>query len=275
MDILDKFLNFLQNNYQSKYTINAYYIDVCQFIDYKKTYVINENDINAYVLFLNKNKKSPSTIKRKLSALSVFYDFLKKSGIYNFDLKGLVRPKSPKPLPKFLDIDETLSFLENVSSLRDKAIISLLYSSALRVSELVNLNIEDINFSNNTILITRKGNKQMSVPVSPKTINILKKYLGNRQKGSVFLNKFGKRLSQRSIENIVKKHAKKTLLKDISPHTLRHSRATHLLNNGMDLRILQRFLGHSSILATQIYTHLSLQDLIKAYDTFHPLNKKD
>ncbi|MGC9168605.1 MAG: site-specific tyrosine recombinase/integron integrase [Desulfurella sp.] len=275
MDILDKFLNFLQNNYQSKYTINAYYIDVCQFIDYKKTYVINENDINAYVLFLNKNKKSPSTIKRKLSALSVFYDFLKKSGIYNFDLKGLVRPKSPKPLPKFLDIDETLSFLENVSSLRDKAIISLLYSSALRVSELVNLNIEDINFSNNTILITRKGNKQMSVPVSPKTLNILKKYLGNRQKGSVFLNKFGKRLSQRSIENIVKKHAKKTLLKDISPHTLRHSRATHLLNNGMDLRILQRFLGHSSILATQIYTHLSLQDLIKAYDAFHPLNKND
>ncbi len=275
MDVLSKFLEFLKNNYQSHYTVKSYFLDVCQFIDYNKTYTANEKDINAYILFLAKNKKSPSTIKRKLSALSIFYRFLKKSGIYNFDMDNLIRPKSPKNLPKFLDIDETINFLEQIEPLRDKAIIFLLYSSALRVSELANLNIEDINFLNNTIFLTRKGNKQMTVPASPKALNILKSYLKDRKKGSVFLNKFGKRLSERSIENIVKRHARKILFKDISPHTLRHSRATHLLNNGMDLRILQRFLGHSSILATQVYTHLSLQDLVKAYDAFHPLNKKD
>ena len=275
MDVLSKFLDFLLTNYQSKHTVNSYFMDVCQFIEYKKTYIVSEQDINTYILFLSKSKKSPLTIKRKLSALSVFYDFLKRSGIYNFNLSGIVRPKSPKSLPKFLDIDETIVFLEKINSLRDKAIISLLYSSALRVSELVNLNIEDINFSNKAIVITRKGNKQMSVPVSPKTIDILKNYIGDRFNGPIFLNKSGHRLTTRSIENIVKKYARKSLLKDISPHTLRHSRATHLLNNGMDLRILQRFLGHSSILATQVYTHLSLQDLIKAYDAFHPLNKND
>lgn len=274
MDVLDKFLDYLKGAYQSNQTIKSYFLDVSQFIAYKKTYEVNENDINAYILFLSKNKKSSSTIKRKLSALSVFYDYLKKSGVYNLDFSSIVRPKSSKPLPKFLDVDETISLIENIKSLRDKSIIFLLYTSALRVSELVNLNIEDINFSNNTIFITRKGNKQMSVPTSLKALAILKDYLGDRKNGPVFLNKYNKRLTTRSIENIVKKYAKKILLKDISPHTLRHSRATHLLNNGMDLRILQRFLGHSSILATQVYTHLSLQDLVKAYDAFHPLNKK-
>ncbi|HHS48746.1 MAG TPA: tyrosine recombinase XerC [Desulfurella acetivorans] len=274
MDVLNNFLSYLKSTYQSKQTIQSYFLDVSQLIRYTKTYKVSENDINAYILFLSKSKKSPSTIKRKLSALSVFYDYLKKSGIYNFDFDLIARPKTSKPLPKFLDIDETITLIENIQSLRDKSIMYLLYTSALRVSELVNLNIEDINFSNNTIFITRKGNKQMSVPTSSKTITILKEYIGNRKTGPVFLNKYNKRLTTRSIENIVKKHAKNILLKDISPHTLRHSRATHLLNNGMDLRILQRFLGHSSILATQVYTHLSLQDLVRAYDAFHPLNKK-
>ncbi len=273
MDVLSRFLDFLKSNYQSKHTVDAYFLDVAQFIEYTKTYKVTENDINAYIVFLKNNKKSSTTIKRKLSSLSLLYNFLKKSGIYNFDFELIVRPKSSKPLPKFLDIDETMTFIENIPSIRDKAIILLLYSSALRVSELSNLNIEDINFSSNTIFITRKGAKQMSVPTSPKALQILKAYINDRKTGAVFLNKFGKRLTVRSIENIVKKYAKLTLQKDISPHTLRHSRATHLLNNGMDLRILQRFLGHSSILATQVYTHLSLQDLIKAYDKFHPLNK--
>jgi site-specific recombinase XerD len=274
MDILNNFLDYLKGTYQSKQTIKSYFLDVSQFIRHTKTYKVSENDINAYILFLSKGKKSSSTIKRKLSALSVFYDYLKKSGIYNFDFNSIVRPKTSRPLPKFLDIDETITLIENIQSLRYKSIMFLLYTSALRVSELVNLNIEDINFSNNTIFITRKGNKQMSVPASPKALITLKDYLGDRKNGPVFLNKYKQRLTTRSIENIVKKYAKNILLKDISPHTLRHSRATHLLSNGMDLRILQRFLGHSSILATQVYTHLSLQDLVKAYDAFHPLSKK-
>lgn len=275
MDVLNSFLEFLKSNYQSKHTVGSYFADTREFIEYKKTYEISESDINAYIVFLSKNKKSSSTIKRKLSSLSVFYDYLKKTGIYNFDFNTIIRPKSPKKLPKFLDIDETLFFINSISNIRDKAVIAMLYSSGLRVFELVNLNIEDINFYTNTIFTLRKGNKQMSVPVSPKALQILKAYILDRKAGAVFLNKFGNRLSTRSVENIVKKYAKELLSKDISPHTLRHSRATHLLNNGMDLRILQRFLGHSSILATQIYTHLSLQDLVKAYDAFHPLNTKN
>ena len=272
--IVDEFELFLKKHYTSKYTIKSYLSDAKEFVE--KGYSFDKEGIRQFIFDLLDTEKSASTINRKLASLSVFFEFLKSMGVVDKNYVKLTeKPKNDKYLPAFLEVDEIVGLLENIKNLRDRALLELIYSSALRAGEVLGLNVEDIDFDKLKIRVRRKGAKEMYIPISKRASDYLKAYINGRQEGPVFLNRYGKRLSDRSLRKIVKKYALKTIAKDISPHTLRHSRATHLLNSGMDLRLLQKFLGHNTIKATQIYTHLNLKQLAKVYDNSHPLSKDE
>ena len=270
----DDFCSFVEKKYQSKDTQRAYINDVKEFLKCVKSF--DEESINRYIVMLSERGLSNRSIRRKLSSISVYFMFLKQRNIIeNNPMEGIIKPKIEKNLPSFLDIEDVEMLLNKIEKARDRALIEIVYSSALRASEAMNLNIEDVDFNNLRIRIMRKGAKPSFVPMTKRAADAVYKYIGQRRKGAVFLNKYGKRLSTRSLQKIVKKYSLNTIFKDISPHSLRHSKATHLLNNGMDIRILQRFLGHSSIKATQIYTHLNMAELARVYDESHPLAKSD
>ncbi len=273
-ELLDRFEAFLEARYSSQNTKRAYIRDVNEFL--KQGFPLTFDGLNMYMKHLFDRGVKPSSISRKLASLSVFFDFLKERGIVEKNYVKLVdKPKVKRSLPKFLDLDETIALLESVKNKRDRAILELLYSSSLRASELVGLDVKDVDFEHNRVRVVRKGGKFAYVPFSERAKRFLKEYVKNRRDGALFLNRYGKRLSTRSLQKIVKKYSMTSIFKDISPHTLRHTKATHLLNSGMDIRMLQRFLGHSTIKATQIYTHVNLKQLSEIYDKAHPLAKDE
>ncbi len=227
-------------------------------------------------MLLKKQGVGARSINRKLSSVSAYFNFLKSRNIIDKNPVDFVdKPKMEKKLPVFLDVDEIIGLLNSIENKRDRALLELIYSSSLRASETVLLNIEDVDCNNFRIRVQRKGDKVSYVPVSRRACKFIMKYIKDRKNGALFLNRYGNRLSTRSLQKIVKKYSLNSIFKDISPHTLRHSKATHLLNSGMDIRLLQKFLGHSSIVATQIYTHLNLKELAKTYDKTHPLAKDE
>jgi len=187
-------------------------------------------------------------------------------------------PKLDKPLPNFLSEEEVSRLveapsLEEISGLRDRAILETLYSTGMRVSELVGLEVRDVDFLSNMVKVLGKGKKERLLPIGEPALRILRRYLEKRQSSSpvVFLNKNGTRLTGRGIRNILNKYIHRVSAKEhISPHTLRHSFATHLLNRGADLRSVQELLGHASLSTTQIYTHLTTDRLKAVYDKAHP-----
>lgn len=273
-ELLDRFEAFLESKYSSINTKRAYIKDVDDFL--RQGFPFSLDGLNMYMKLLFDRGVKPSSISRKLASLSVFFDFLKERGIIQKNyVKLLDKPKVKRSLPKFLDLDETIALLESVKHPRDRAILELLYSSSLRASELVGLDVKDIDFEHNRARVKRKGGRSVYVPFSERAKRFLKEYVKDRKEGALFLNRYGERLSTRSLQKIVKKHSMRSIFKDISPHTLRHTKATHLLNSGMDIRMLQRFLGHSTIKATQIYTHVNLKQLSEIYDKAHPLAKDE
>ena len=273
-ELLDRFEAFLEAGYSSKNTKRAYIRDVDEFL--KQGFPFTLDGLNMYMKYLFDRGIKPSSISRKLASLSIFFDFLKERGVVEKNyVKLLDKPRVKRSLPKFLDLDETVALLESVENKRDRAILELLYSSSLRASELVGLNVKDVDFEHNRVRVRRKGGRSVYVPFSERAGRFLKEYVKDRRDGALFLNRYGKRLSTRSLQKIVKKYSMMSIFKDISPHTLRHTKATHLLNSGMDIRMLQRFLGHSTIKATQIYTHVNLKQLSEIYDRAHPLAKDE
>ena len=271
-ELLDRFEAFLESKYSSINTKRAYIKDVDDFL--RQGFPFSLDGLNMYMKLLFDRSVKPSSISRKLASLSVFFDFLKERGIIQKNyVKLLDKPKVKRSLPKFLDLDETIALLESVKHPRDRAILELLYSSSLRASELVGLDVKDVDFEHNRVRVKRKGGRSVYVPFSERAKRFLKEYVKDRKEGALFLNRYGERLSTRSLQKIVKKYSMRSIFKDISPHTLRHTKATHLLNSGMDIRMLQRFLGHSTIKATQIYTHVNLKQLSEIYDKAHPLAK--
>ena len=273
-ELLDRFEAFLESKYSSINTKRAYIKDVDDFL--RQGFPFSLDGLNMYMKLLFDRGVKPSSISRKLASLSVFFDFLKERGIIQKNyVKLLDKPKVKRSLPKFLDLDETIALLESVKHPRDRAILELLYSSSLRASELVGLDVKDIDFEHNRARVKRKGGRSVYVPFSERAKRFLKEYVKDRKEGALFLNRYGERLSTRSLQKIVKKYSMRSIFKDISPHTLRHTKATHLLNSGMDIRMLQRFLGHSTIKATQIYTHVNLKQLSEIYDKAHPLAKDE
>lgn len=280
---LNEFLHYIsvQKNY-SFHTVSAYRRDLQQFISFTGNDIkdVDLDLLRKYLFFLKEKHYSPGSIARKIAAIKSFFNFLSRRGYLKKNPSLLLHaPKLPERLPSFLTYEEVEKILlaangKDESGLRDRAIMELLYSSGLRVGELVSLKISDINIPEGTIRVKGKGNKERIVPVGSYALNVLFEYLSMRKDSRcpyVFLNKKKGALTARSVERIIKKYAKLACItKKITPHTFRHSFATHLLDRGADLRTVQELLGHSDISTTQIYTHVTVQRLREFYQKYHP-----
>lgn len=279
-------------------TIDGYQRDLAEFTETLEKGVgpedIVTDDVRSYVISLH-GKNSASTVARKLSALRTFFRLMVQQKIIVKDpMAGIYAPKMGTAIPVFLTVDETFALLEEPSEkdtyqLRDIALLELLYSTGLRVSELVSRNLIDLDFTEEVLRVSGKGRKERLVPVGKPALEALQKWLPLRshliraraergkgvEKDAMFLNGRGGRLSVRSVERIVKQYGERAgILQVVTPHALRHSFATHLLEMGADLRAVQELLGHVSLSTTQRYTHLTLDHLSAVYDKAHPLAKE-
>ncbi len=249
---------------------------------------VDETDVRRFVVSLYRSH-TPSSIARKVSTLKGSFGFLKRrKWLAVSPAQGVSAPKIPKKLPNFLSVDEIFHLLdggpeeETPLTLRDRAILELIYSSGLRVSEVVSLDVSQVDISVQLIRVLGKGGKERVVPVGRKAVAAVRAYLkrrdelARRRKGgdktqALFLNRFGTRLKTRSVERMIKAYAlKRGMARRVNPHALRHSFATHLLGAGADLRSIQEMLGHASLSTTQKYTHISLDQLMRVYDKTHP-----
>ena len=281
----------------SPHTHKNYMVDISQFFSFLKgrmpdimqkdaAYMANVDvDIIRGYLALMIKDHAPSSIARKLATLRTFFRYCIKKGILtNNPAKEIATPKVPKHVPRFLTVDEVFALLDaplgdSSLVLRDRAILELLYASGIRVGELVDLNIGDVNLAENTVRVLGKGNKERIVPIGNKSIKAISAYKGIREnllagrssEDALFVNRRGGRLTARSVERMLNKYIHTSgLQKKVTPHVLRHTFATHLLGSGADMKSIQELLGHSSLSTTQKYTHVGIDDLTKAYDKSHP-----
>ncbi|MEE8360387.1 MAG: tyrosine recombinase XerC [Candidatus Omnitrophota bacterium] len=280
---IDKFVNYLtiEKNF-SGHTIINYTYDLKGFSSFLGDKPLESVDylmIRKYLAALRSREYKKKSVARKLSALRSLFKFLYKEGhIKSNPLSTISTPKQDKNLPHFLDTASVVKLIESADAkdpwgARDRAIMEILYSSGIRVSELVGLDIEDVDFIGGVVKVMGKGKIERICPIGDEASNSLRSYLGKRPKKNkaLFLNKAGGRLHDRSVRRIIDKYIKKISLKEkISPHTFRHSFATHLLDRGADLRSVQELLGHKNLSTTQIYTHITMERLKAVYDKTHP-----
>ncbi|MCP4606711.1 MAG: tyrosine recombinase XerC [Proteobacteria bacterium] len=248
---------------------------------------VDVNSVRAYLAHLH-GKSSTSTIGRKLASLRGFFKFLKRRGTVEDNPAAIVRTPRNKPkLPRFLSVDEAVGLVEikgkdDPALKRDNAIVEVLYGGGLRVSELTSLDMGVVDLEAGTARVTGKGNKERIVPLGRAAVRAINAYLPLRHRlvrkkrriddHALFINRDGGRLSVRSVQRIVYSRGLVTGTREsVHPHTLRHSCATHLLDGGADLRMIQEFLGHASLSTTQTYTHVSTDSLMKVYDKAHPM----
>jgi integrase/recombinase XerC len=246
---------------------------------------VDELQVRGYLGYLH-GRNTKSTVARKLAAIRSFFRYLQKHNLISHNpVEELHAPKHEKPIPVYLPVDDMFRLLDavrpvGVLGLRNRAILETLYSTGVRVSELAGLDVRDVDAANGLIRVAGKGGKQRLVPVGAKALASLTAYrqaledetgIAKDEDGPVFLNKFGGRLTTRSMARIVDKMARACALAiPVSPHAMRHSFATHMLDAGVDLRAVQELLGHSSLSTTQRYTHVSIDRLMAAYDKAHP-----
>jgi len=290
-DNLDQFIQTLRSEkYYSPHTCNNYRRDLTRFREFLQGRGIETwqkvayTDVSAFAAQRHRKGRKSRTIARELSSIRSFYQFLIRRGIIakNPALE-VSAPKSDKPLPKTCDA-ETLEQLLRVSDdgdellLRDIAIFELIYSSGLRLAELVGIDLDDIDLVQRHLRVTGKGNKTRDLPVGSKAVEAINRWLRLRpnycrdsdQKG-LFLSKLGNRISARNVQSRLNRLIERQALgQKLSPHVLRHSFATHLLESSSDLRAVQELLGHANIATTQVYTHLDFQHLANVYDAAHP-----
>ena len=293
MTLLDQqiqlFTAYLQTERNaSPHTLAAYRSDLAQMLAFAlhdKGESVSAQDIDhlflrRYLAGLAKSTKK-SSIGRKLAAIRSFFRFLLRRGIIAKNPAELIAtPKKEQRLPFHLDIDQATTLMEapDVAQkhvLRDRAILELLYSSGLRVSELTGLDFTELDLAGGMVRVTGKGGKERIVPVGCRAQAALQEYIDQREnnagKGAVFLNTRGDRINRRSVARIIDAHVMRiAAFKRISPHTLRHTFATHMLEGGADLRAIQELLGHASLSTTQKYTHVSIDRLMEVYDKAHP-----
>ena len=295
-DAIDLFSRWLESEKgYSEHTVSGYRRDLFEFTSYlgddRPADNVKGSDVRGFVSSLH-GRNNPATVSRKLSALRSFFKFLQREKIVVDDpLTGISGPKMGRSIPVFLTVDEVFLLLEapdKRDSLmgRDRAVLELLYSTGMRVAELVSRDIEDLDFDNEMLRVRGKGNKERLVPVGRPAIEAVNRWLTERQAlimdrlkrrhdaetEALFLNGRGSRLTTRSVERLVRKYAERCGFRNqVTPHALRHSFATHLLEMGADLRVVQELLGHASLSTTQRYTHLTIDHLTEVYDKAHPL----
>jgi len=270
----------------SNNTIDTYTNQIYKFYDFVNKDIdnINKNDIKDYIAYLKKNNLSTKSIAHNISCLKSFYKFLIINKLVNNNqMDGIDSPKLQKTLPKVLSIEEIMLLLDIKTitdfDYRNKAMLELMYATGLRVSELVNLKLSDIDIHMAVVRVMGKGSKERIIPIGDYALISIKEYIINHRNNMmkrntndyVFINNHGNKMTRQGFFKIIKAEAKKKNIKTpFSPHTLRHSFATHLLTYGADLKVIQELLGHSNISTTQIYTHVSKDKLKTNYDDFHP-----
>lgn len=282
VQVLSEYLEFLEiEKGLSANTIDAYRSDLISLIDYcvnkgvNDISKINRSNINSYILHLRDENFSPSSVVRKFASMRGFFKwFCANNYSKNNPVQTLERPKLPKKLPKVMTLEELKIILNNNLNKEEKLIVELLYGCGLRVSELVNLKLNNIDVNSKYIQCYGKGSKERVVPFGKKAKEALISYLKYRDsvimKNSLpelkilFIKDNGKRLTRQDVYNFIRKQGEK-IHKHITPHTLRHSFATHLLENGADLRVVQELLGHSDVSTTQLYTHITKKRLKEVY----------
>lgn len=293
-DYIDDYINFLKYEKKASFnTISSYNYDLNSFLSFLNNNYINNIDevdsltIEKYIKLKKINNTSRS-ISRSITAINNFFNYLIKEEKININpCASIDRPKLSKKLPNTLTIDEIDSLLDieikTEFDYRNKAMLELMYSTGIRVGELINLTTRDIDFNNSIIRCFGKGNKERIVPINDYVIYFLKLYLDRRylflkqeKNDYLFLNNHGKKMTRQGFEfNLKNILISKNIKKNVTPHMLRHSFATHMLNGGADLRSIQMLLGHEDITTTKIYTHISNEKIKKDYKNFHPRNKED
>ena len=277
----------------SQHTLRSYRTDLESFFSFldeselpTDPRVLDHIHLRLFLGSLARRGMKKSSMARRLSALRSFFRWLKREGVIRRNPAKLVTtPKFSKGLPRWLTVEEAFSLVEapegdEPERVRDRAILELLYSSGLRVGELVRLNVGDVDLREGVVRVMGKGGKERIVPVGRAALEALRAYLKIRESlkprdDSLFLNRWGRRLSARWVQRRVKEYALRgKVLKPVTPHVLRHTFATHLLDAGADLRSIQELLGHSRLSTTQRYTHVSLTGLMEVYDRAHPRAKK-
>jgi len=294
---LASFLDFLAaERNASSHTISAYKRDVNEFLQFlspgkPENMTPTTKDVRKWLAALSKKGLKRTSIARKLSSVRAFFKYLFRMGIVHYNPAEAVSfPVRSKPLPQNLTISQTVHIIEETmandfKSIRDRAILELLYSTGMRVSELTGLDIDKVNLSLDTVRVMGKGRKERIIPFGSNAKVAIERYLperdtlikrlSKREEQAFFLNKNGGRLSQRSVQRIVSSSALKAgIYAHVTPHVFRHTMATHLLEAGADLRSIQELLGHSSVATTQKYTHLDMKSLRKAFEKAHPRASK-
>lgn len=300
-ELIERYINYLRyERNASPHTIRNYHSDLLQFRDYLKggepqttldVGAIDALRIRGFLSLLYEREKKKSSIARKLAAVRAFYKFLAKEGVLEANPAATVStPKLDKKLPRIMTEEEMNNFLNRVAEAvtdgesimrRDRAILELLYASGLRVSELAGLDLRSVNFGDGMLLVRGKGRKERIVPFGSKAKQALEDYLPvrerllmdnkNRAEAALFLNTHGRRLTTRSIDRLLKKYIRAFGPNvKVSPHSMRHAFASHLLTEGADLRAIQEMLGHQSLATTQKYTQVSIKQLMDVYDKAHP-----
>lgn len=296
----ERFLRYLRiEKNASDYTIKSYREDLEILIEWFQDTTgripevgsLTPQDLRTYVAALHKADYAKTSVSRKLASLRSFFRFALREGLCDSNpAKPLRNPRRERKLPHFLTTDEIGTLMSAPSmdeplGVRDRAIFETLYSAGLRVSELVGINLDDLDLEDGLVRVRGKGKRERLAPLGKFAVRAIQKWMRQRvvaqkqrpgdEGDPLFLNKFGKRLTTRSVGRMLEKYLKLTGLDQrTSPHTLRHSFATHLLNGGADIRSVQELLGHKSLVTTQIYTHLSTAGLRKAYEQAHPRARK-
>jgi integrase/recombinase XerC len=286
------FLTYLR--YEKGYSLNtieSYQNDLSDFLSFLSSKGIAEPPavtykiLHLYISVSGANSLKPATIERRVASLKSFFKYLVRTNAVKKNPAALISsPRKEKRLPVVLENSEMADLIASIPesdalSVRNKAIVILLYASGLRVSELCSLDLKDVDFKEGILLVKGKGSKERFIPAGETARKMLVKYLNYRRElsrsapddGALFLTKSGKRIQDRMIRYIISGYINElSIQKHVSPHTLRHTFATHLLRNGAGIRVIQELLGHESLSTTQIYTHLTLEKLKENYDNFHP-----
>lgn len=278
----------------SSHTAKAYCSDILSFLvwmDEQSCEDVNFSKVREYLHFIQKFNYKKTTVARKIASLRTFYKYLyRERKVDSNPAMNLTNPKRPKSLPKFLTPDEVEKILNNTkietpAGYRNRTILELLWATGMRISELSGLNFGDLNLEHNEIRVFGKGSKERIILVTDRAKNFLERYIESAralipkgfpapdtsENSPVFINNTGYRLQTRTVRNVINEVVEKiNLPKHVTPHVFRHSFATHLIENGADLRVVQELLGHASISNTQIYTHVSTQHLKDVYNEAHP-----